>query len=723
LIRSFKKPKISKKEFKQNMLSDIFSPKSIAIIGASTQPNTVGNDILKNLIVEKYQGQIYPVNPKASEILGVQTFANVSEIPAIPDMALIAVPAKIVPMVMEQVAQKGIKGAVIISAGFREVGKEGEELENQVKAICEQNNITLIGPNCLGVINPSLDMNASFANQSPPDGNIAFLSQSGAICTTVIDLAKQRGLGFSKFVSLGNKTLCNEYEMIRYLEQDDQTKVIMIYAEMLENGAQWVSTMKTISKPVIILKAGRTEAGASAASSHTGALASGDILFETLFEQANIIRADDMNQMFDLAIILSKNNISKIENAAIITNAGGPGVLTTDGLVSNGLSLAKISSETETELRKYLPPFANFYNPIDLIGDAREDRYVNALQVLSKDPKIDSILIILTPQTTTQIAETAEAIVKIKDSIKTPIVASFAGGTKVQEGIDILIANNISCCSFPDQAGVALAKIARWTQRIASPNSQHQTKVNIVQVSQESKEKAKAIFEQYKQRSEEYIPESDAKKIMSLYGITSAKSRFCATSDEAVQYIPEEFKTNLVMKIISSDIMHKSDVGGVMLDVNPNDAGKKFDQMIMEVTKNAPNAKLDGILFAEMIDLNDGAEFILGAKKDPNLGTAIMVGLGGIYVEVFKDVAFGFPPLSSHDIDTMIDKLASKHILDGARGQDKLDKNSLKQAISSLSQLLNDFPQITEVDLNPVLVMKENNGLKALDAKIVFDTK
>jgi acetate---CoA ligase (ADP-forming) len=696
------------------MLNNIFNPSSIALIGASTQPNTVGNDILKNLITEGYAGNIYPINPKADSILELKAYPSILDLPEIPEMAIIAVPSKIVPSVMEQIAQKGVKGVVIISAGFKEIGEEGQELENQVAKICTQNNITLIGPNCLGVITPKIKMNASFAASIPPNGNIAFLSQSGAICTTVIDLAKARGLGFSKFISLGNKTLCKEVELIQYLDQDLDTKVIMIYAEMLENAPELIRIMSSVKKPVIVLKSGKTEAGASASASHTGALASGDILFDTLFRQANIIRAETMQEMFDIAIIFSRNEIKKIKNCVIITNAGGPGVLTTDALVENGLELATISQETEVELKKYLPAFANFSNPIDLIGDAKEDRYQKALEILASRPEIDSLLVILTPQTTTKIVETAQAIIDIKDKINKPIVASFIGSEKVQAGIDILTSGGIACCSFPDQAGVALAKVSRWTQNEIKLETQ--TEYNL----EHKKVQANEIFDIFRAKNESYIPESKAKEVMSYYGIHSAKSKLCHNKQEAEDLINSELQGKLVMKIISPDIMHKSDVGGVMIGIEIDEAGQKFDEMMSIVSKKSPNSKLEGILFAEMIDLDDGCEFILGAKKDPNLGTAIMVGLGGIYVEIFKDVVFGFPPLASKEIDIMLDSLQSKHILEGARGQDPLDIDGLKQAIQSMSNFLQDFPEVEEVDLNPILVMKKGMGVKTLDAKIVF---
>lgn len=721
------------------MLSNIFSPTSVTIVGASTRLNAVGNDILKNLIEQNYKGQIFPINPKASEILGLKAYSNIEDLETIPDLAIVAVPAKVVPVVMKQIAKKGVKGVVVISAGFSETGIEGRELERQVADICIQNNITLIGPNCLGVINPLLNMNASFAASIPPIGKIGFLSQSGAICSVVIDLAKSRGLGFSKFVSVGNKALCKEAELIRYFENDEATKVIVIYAEMIQNAAELISVMKLVKKPVVILKAGKTEAGATAASSHTGALASSSILFENLFEQANIIQAESMDELFDLATILSYNNFNQskpVRNTAIITNAGGLGVLTTDGLVENGMLLAKISEETKLNLQKCLPEFANFSNPIDVIGDAREDRYFNSLKIISKDDSIDSILVILTPQSSTEILKTANTIVKAKQNTTKPIIACFVGGSEViLGGIKILTDGEVACCQFPDQAAVALAKIGNWSQKLllnsimesdspnknqARPNFESDVKQSLRLKLKTKHIEAKQIFDKYKLKDENYIPESDAKQIIGLYGIQSVKSIFCASEQEADELISKNFGSNLVMKIISPDIMHKSDVGGVMIGVDPQLAGQKYGEMMAKVVTKAPKAKLEGILFAEMLDLDDGAEFILGAKKDSNLGNAIMVGMGGVYVEMFSDVSFGFPPLNGLDIDNMIDKLASSRILQGSRGKDRLDRNALKQAIINLADLLNDFPEIVEVDLNPVLVLKDGEGLKALDAKIVF---
>ena len=717
------------------MLNNIFNPKSIAVIGASPKGG-IGTDILSNLINQGFVnngGIVYPIHPKADQILNTKVYPSVLDVPSDIDLAIIVIPSQLVVAVMNQIVQKNIKGVIIISAGFKEIGEEGAVLEETIKNICLQNNITLMGPNCLGVINPKLGMNASFAQALPPAGNIAFLSQSGAICTSVIDYANgQHGInkfGFSKFMSLGNKALCTEIDIIEYLEQDADTKIITIYAEDLINASDIIQKMQRITKPVIILKSGKTEEGASASGSHTGALAGADVLYDTLFRQANIIRVNDIAELFDVMTVLSHNPSVNVKNVAIITNAGGPGVLTTDEAIKCGLELATISTETEAKLRLVLPQYANFHNPFDIIGDAKSDRYQNALDIILQDPSVDSAIVILTPQSSTEIEATATAIVEYKNKmIKSgnikPIVASFIGGDKVLAGINILIAGQVATVGFPENGIRALSKISapRIVEQKSNIQANIQTDSQIINPTKTTEyNQVNQILESFKQKNQSYLPESDAKKVMEIYGIPTVKAEFCKTSDEAVNKVASQFGGKLAMKIISPDIMHKSDVGGVMLGVNPNEVGKKFDEMMMTVTKNVPSAKLEGILCAEMIDTSKGFEFILGAKKDEALGTAIMFGLGGIYVEIFADVVFGFGVLDDNQIDDMINQLKSKHILEGARGQQPLDIVAVKNCIKSLSQLINDFPNITEIDMNPILVMPQGQGVKALDTKIIFD--
>jgi acyl-CoA synthetase (NDP forming) len=831
-------------------LSNIFDPQSIAVIGASSQEGSVGNSLFKNLL-DGFVGKVYPVNPKSVEILGKPCFVSIENIPVVPDLAIIIVPAKVVPIVLQQVADKGVKGVVIISAGFKEIGGEGVELENQVKEICIANNISLIGPNCLGVINPWISMNGSFANSVPPKGNVAFLSQSGAICTAVIDYAQKLDLGFSKFVSVGNKALSSEVEMIKYLEQDPQTDVISIYAEGLTNAAEIIETMKNITKPVVILKSGRTAAGSGASSSHTGALASEDVLYEALFRQAGIHRAENIKELFEYMKVLSRYNKSeklkvkseKVENkltsirhseglseeshlevfentnisslsnngtgsfaplkmtgvlsvnkplqVAIITNAGGPGVLTTDYVIQNGMELAQISTESMEKLKLRLPPTANFHNPFDLIGDAPAQRYQDALEVLTKDENVDAIIVILTPQTTTQIDETASLISKYASQTNKPIIVSFIGGNKVLSGVEILRQNDVVHIDFPESAARALSVLKSEKLKVKSEKSissgchseshSEESHLDGFEISNgdteaasttsrsylyntgtgsfaplkmtsfsDARQKAQVIFDEYKIKNQYYIPEVDAKKIFELYNIPTVKSVYCECIKEVEEKVQQTFgvvsntgtgsfaplkmtnilnlfqrppksQTQLILKIISPDVMHKSDVGGIIANVSIENAPKEYSNMMKNVQSKLPDAKLEGVLFSQMIDLSAGVEFILGAKKDPSLGTAIMFGLGGTMVELIHDVVFGFGKLGRQDILEMIDQLKSKKIIDGYRGKSPLDLEAIITTIEGLSNMLADFPSITEVDMNPVLVGYNQSGVKVLDAKIVFE--
>ena len=714
-------------------LNNIFIPKSIAIIGASIQVGTVGNSILTNLI-QGFEGSLYPINPKYLEIAKLTCYSSILELGCIPDLAIIVVPSKFVLSVLEQCASKGIKGIVIISAGFKEVGGQGIELEEKVKEICIDNDISLIGPNCLGVVNPWISMNASFADSMPPKGNVAFLSQSGAICTAVIDCAKFLGIGFSKFVSVGNKALCSEVEMLKYLQEDPQTDVIAIYAEGLKDANLIIETMKSINKPVVILKSGRTSAGAGASSSHTGALASEDILYETLFRQSRMIRANTIQELFDFMQVLSRYPGVSIKSqkklqVAVVTNAGGPGVLTTDSVIQNGMELAKISPESLDKLRLALPPTANFHNPFDLIGDAASQRYHDALEVLTNDEGADAIIVILTPQSTTEIDQTAKIISDFTNNSKKPIITSFIGADKVVSGVDILRQNKVVHISFPENAARALS-VLNSQINISTLQPTTFPKINSINISLENKQKVQKIFDHYKSKKQFYIPEVDAKKIFEAYNTPTVKSIYCKNLKEVINMIKKspfsksidgKFNNKLILKIISPDIMHKSDAGGIKTNVDIANAEIEYTNMMQLVRSKNPNAKLEGVLFSEMVDLSNGVEFILGAKKDPSLGTAIMFGLGGTMVELIQDVVFGFGKLDRLAVLEMIDTLKSKKIIQGYRGKSPLDQTAIILTIENLSRLLINFPNIVEIDMNPLLVGYNNSGVIVLDAKIVFE--
>jgi acetate---CoA ligase (ADP-forming) len=805
-------------------LNNIFVPKSIAIIGASEQINSVGRGLSENSINNK-SVTTYLVNPKYSHILGQKSYGNVLEIPESVDLAIIAIPARFVIEILEDIITKGIKSIIVISAGFSEVGPEGLALQNKLLTKCIENDITMIGPNCLGVINCNSQLNLSFSGTVPSSGNVALVSQSGAICTAIIDKSAELGIGFSKIVSVGNKAMVGESQLIDYLATDSETNVIAIYSEGLRGGVEFIESCRNCPKPIIIIKSGTSNAGSLASSSHTGALASEDILYETLFRQAGIIRAGDMEEFFEYIRILGKytyrnekvktkgeklslehtnddksagdgpvlpmptledNNsiIAKQKlRIAIVTNAGGPGVLATDAVEKYGMELANFDTKIQEELRKFLPPTASVHNPVDLIGDAPMMRYKDALHALGSYDKIDAILVILTPQTTTEIEATANVIVEFSKVYSKPVVTSFVGFDKVSSGIEILARGGVLQFDYPEQAVRAfgaLASIKNCELRINNIGLDSKIKIvgtglvrplstkqnppkikHFESFSQEgdAKQKAQVIFGQYESAGQKYIPEVDAKKIFEYYGIPTVKSVFCRNVEEVSEMVKvsEKLKVKnekidfenmglradvvninppkskiltplerggfgsdkLILKIISQDVFHKTDVGGVRMNVELEDCEKEFAAMMDLVAKNLPDAKLEGILFSEMVDLTTGVEFILGAKKDSQLGTAVMFGLGGTMVELINDVVFGFGELDRDEIMEMINCLDSKKIIEGYRGKNPLDLEAIITTIQGLSNLLRDFPNITEVDMNPVLVGYNASGVKVLDAKIV----
>lgn len=698
-------------------LNKIFYPKSIAIIGASTKVGTVGNDIVKNLSEKGFDGKLYPVNPNAETLYDLRCYPNVSSIQDEIDLAIVIVPAVAVPNVMQEIADKGIKGAIIISAGFKEAGRK--DLEDQITEICNKNDITLIGPNCLGVINPEIKMNAAFTNLMPEFGNLGLLSQSGALCTAILDYAKHLNIGFSKFASVGNKACIDEIEFLKYFNEDEKTKVIAIYAEQLAKPQQLIESVQKMvksdnPKPIVLIKAGKTSVGANASASHTGALGGSDAAYEALFNQSGIIRANNVSELFDYIQVFSNNKLPHGNRVGIITNAGGPGVLATDEAILNGLTLAKLSEKSEEILTQALPAAANVHNPVDVLGDSKADRYKTAIDTVVADENVDSVVVILTPQSMTEIEATAEAIIEAKQKTEKPIVACFMGNDTVDMAVDKMRKNGVSAINFPEQAMRSLAALTKFAE-ITREREPEQFEINDI-----DKEKVREIFEEAKKEGITKFPEADAVRILEAYNFPILKSEVAINENEA-EIIANKIGTKLVLKIVSKDILHKSDVGGVMVGIEPKDIRTKFSEMMERVTKNVPTATIDGILVREMADTTEGVELILGSTRDPALGSTIMVGFGGIYVEVFKDVTFGIAPINKTDAKKMIDRIKVKKLFEGARGGKALDVDSLIDCLGRLSKLLTDFPQIVEMDINPLAILPKGQGTKVLDARIVID--
>ena len=695
-------------------LTAIFEPRSVAIVGASTKSDSIGNELVKNLTTQGFAGKIFPVNPKATELYDLKCYPSLSAIGEAVDLMVVVVPAAIVPAIMEEGGALGVPGAIIISAGFKESGHP--DLENQIKAICEKYNIALIGPNCLGIMNPAFHLNASFAAVMPAAGSVAFISQSGALCTAIIDCAKEMGIGFSKFMSVGNKAVINETAILEYLANDEDTKVIAMYVEQLADPEPLMAVIRKITgganpKPIIALKSGRTGAGAGASASHTGALAGNDAAYEALFRQSGVIRAETVNELFDYIKIFSTNPIKAAKNLAIVTNAGGPGVLAIDAVVEDGLVPAVLSPETTTALQAALPPAANLHNPIDLLGDAEANRYQAALEAVMADKNVDTVLLILTPQSMTEIDATAQALIAAKAKFGKPVAAAFMGEELVKSGIEILKDNGVAVFSFPEEAVKALDMLNKFFEHSKQPAGQ------VVEFSDLDREAVVKIFAAARADGVLSFPEAHALAILGAYGLPILKSQVAKNREEAIE-IARQLGVKMVFKIVSPDILHKSDCGGVSLGVKPEEAGEKFDQIMARVAANRPDAKLEGILIEELI-VGAGVELILGGVKDASLGTTIMVGLGGIYVEILKDVVFGINPLTSEDVLVMLDSLKAKKVLSGARGAQPSDKAAIVEAVLRLAKLLEDFPEIKELDINPLLAMER--GVKVLDARIVIE--
>lgn len=696
----------------------IFYPKSIAVLGANNVRGTVPSDILTNILKADFNGVVYPVNPKERHLFSIKTYKYVIDIEDPIDIAVIVYPSSVMHLALEQCGQKGIKGAIIISAGFKEVGGKGIEREEKIKEIARKYGISFIGPNCLGVINtdPEVKLDASFARKTPDEGDIAFISQSGALCTAVLDYARAKHIGFSKFVSIGNKADISEVDLLYYLKDDPKTKVILLYLEEISDGTALLQAARTViqetGKPILAMKSGRTHAGASAAASHTGSLAGNDEICDAAFKQAGIIRCEDVEEMFNKAIAFTYQPLPKGNRVAIITNAGGPGVLTTDATIHCGLELPKFNPETTKILKSELPPTANISNPVDVIGDARADRYNAAVSSIMKDENVDGVFVILTPQSMTEIESIAKEICHIASQHTKPIYTSFMGEADVAVGVDILLRNRIPHYILPESMADAFASTYKFTKFLEDVHKP------IPEFEDVDVQKARGILDEALKQGKKYLPEEEAVKVLEAYKFPVLKSGLAESAEEAGK-LADELGYPAVMKIISEDVVHKFDVGGVVLDIGTRgEAEKAYNTILDNVKKAKPDAKIKGIMVRKMIP--PGEEVILGLKRDESFGAVIMFGLGGIFVEVFKDVSFRIAPLDNIAAEKLISETKAAIILGGARGRKPKDINALKETIMRLSQLAVECPQIRELDVNPLIVLDDGKGCFVADTKIML---
>jgi len=701
-------------------LDAIFVPESIAVIGASTQKGKVGHDIFANILFGGYKGTLYPVNPKAKSIESVKCYSDVLKIPDPIDLGMIILPPERALQAVEGCIKKGVKGIVIVSAGFKEVGGQGLEIENQITALCKEAGVRLVGPNCLGVINPSSDvsLNASFSSRMPKAGNVSFISQSGALCTAVLDFAAAKGFGFSKFISIGNKADVDELDLLRYCYNDPDTDVVMIYMEELSRDSEkFITEVREMSSfpnplPILVIKSGSSVAGAKAAASHTGSLAGADAIYDAIFTQAGIFRCHTVNQLFDYAQAYAAKKYPNSDKIAIVTNAGGPGIIATDISEQSGLKLAEFSDSTVKELHKYLPAAANFHNPVDVIGDAARDRYENTLATVISDPEVDSVLIILTPQSMTDVIGTAEAIVNISKNSDKPVLCSFMGVFDVSDGVDILQKNNIPVYQFPESAARslgALREARKWRSRRILP--QYRLEFD--------KEKAKKIMDGYIQEGKTTLGELDGNEILKCYGFNTLPMALAKSKTQAAE-IAKKIGFPVVMKIVSDEILHKSDAGGVQVGLEDSGEVKKaFNEIMANAKKYDPKADLQGVLIQKMVP--KGREVILGVNRDPQFGHAIMFGLGGIFVEVYKDVAFRLAPMGRNVVRRMVRSIKGYPILSGLRGELPADIETIEKNLMSLREMVSDYPIIKELDINPLFVHAEGEGTTVADVIIKLE--
>jgi len=693
------------------MLSSLFNPDSVAVIGASRKKGKVGNAVLSNL-VKDFRGNIYPVNPGEEKIEGLTCYASILDVDDEVDLAVVVVPAKVVPPTLEECGRVGVKYVVVISAGFKEAGIEGAKLERRSLEICKEYRIHMVGPNCLGIMDPVAGLNASFAASMAYEGNIAMMSQSGAICTSTLDWAEANGMGFSKFVSLGNKADLGENEFLAEFRDDPSTSVIAAYLEGIKNGSQFIEIARDVSrkKPVVLVKSGRTAAGSRAVSSHTGTLAGSDQAYNAAFDKAGVIRADTLEDMLDYIRAFSTQPIPSGRRIAILTNAGGLGILTADACYYEGLELASLSGETIEGLREFLPDAASFYNPVDVLGDASAKLYGDALEIVLKDPNVDGVILLTSPQAMTDVTSIARIVIQKMENSDKPVLCSFVGGTRVMEGNSILVAGGVPNYTFPERAVASMGALCDYGERRSLtyplPKPVHS-----------DRKMASALLDEAAAKDKKILG-LESFDLLKAYGIPVVETGKASTVEEAVEE-SERIGYPVVMKVLSPDISHKTDVGGIRLSLmNKDDVRRAYHTMMSDVGRYMPSARITGVQLQRMIE--GGREVIIGMNRDVQFGPLLMFGLGGTYVEVLKDVSFRLAPLNEKDAHSMISSIRSYPLLTGVRGEKAYDVDAVADVLVRVSRLVEDFPQVLEFEINPLMVLPEDEGCFAMDMRLTL---
>jgi acetyl coenzyme A synthetase (ADP forming)-like protein len=694
-------------------LDCIFSPSSVAIIGASTRKGTIGRETLHNMISAEFNGKVFPVNPKASVIHSIKSYSTILDVPDAVDLAVIIVPKESVLEVTRQCGQKGVKGLVVISAGFSEVGKEGKAREQAVLAVARQYDMRMIGPNCFGVVNtnPSVNLNATFGKTFPKVGKVGFITQSGALGEAILNQAKELGIGFSVVASIGNKADISSNDLLHYFKDDPHTDIILMYLENFGNPRNFTAIAREVSrtKPIVAVKSGRTHLGAKAASSHTGSLAGADVGVDALFEQTGIMRVDTVEELFDVAAALSMQPVPKGNRVVVVSNAGGPGILATDALINHGMQMPPLSAETVKAFKKFSSSESSFSNPMDMVAGAAGPHFRKALELLRKDEQYDTIIPIFVPPVTIDQLDVANNILTALEGTRKTILACFMGAGEGSVGAEFLKAHNIPVYIFPEAIARTVSTIYGYRQWLNRAEGKHRSfKVN--------SERVKGIIERTLGDKDGAIVGDDAIEILQAYGIQAAPYHFAASQREAVA-IANDIGYPVVMKVNTPQILHKTELGAVLIDLRSDkEVRDGWKELESRVRKSRYKQKFT-VALQQMVQ--GEVETVIGMVTDPAFGPLLMFGLGGIYVEIMKDVAFRINPLTDMAAREMIRSLKSFPILNGFRGAAPVDMARIEDTLLRVSQLVSDFDCFAEIDINPFIVSAQTERCKAVDARFI----
>jgi acetyltransferase len=690
-------------------LSELFAPETVAVVGATEREGSVGRAIMDNLVAD-FDGTVVPVNPNYDEVLGIPCVPDIGAADA--DLAVVVVPPKIAVDAVRQAGESGVRNVVVITAGFGETGSEGAARERELREVAQQYDLNLVGPNSLGIMSTGVEMNATFGPENAQPGGMSFMSQSGAFITAVLDWANDQDIGFRDVVSLGNKAVLDEADFVREWGDDPETDVVIGYLEGIEEGRDFIDSAREVTQdtPIVLVKSGRTDAGAQAASSHTGTIAGSDEAYETGLEQAGVIRAESVQELFDAAQMLGSQPLPEQDDVAIITNAGGPGVMATDAVGDSGLSMASFADETLDAFSEKLPAEGNIYNPVDVVGDAGNDRFRNALEIALDDENVGCAVVLSAPTAVLDYAQLARDTVELSEAYDKPVAACFMGGERVEPAEEVLKDAGIPNYFDPARAVDSLDALSKYAD-ISAREYDEPTEFDV------DREAAHEILSAVKGRGDNRLG-VEAMDLLDAYGIPTPEGEIVDSATDA-EAVAGRIEGDVVMKIVSPDILHKSDIGGVKVGVSESDVYDAYEDLITRARNYQPDAEIIGVQVQEMVDLDSGVETIVGMNRDPQFGPLLLFGLGGIFVEILEDTTFRVAPVAESEAKAMTEEIDSAPLLRGARGRDPADVPAVVETIQRLSQLVTDFPAILELDINPLVATPD--GVQAVDVRLTVD--